>query len=387
MQVGTASVIPKKILLAGFTTRSLAESAHRCGANFLAIDYFGDLDQKLLAANYSLLREGNQDFTPEGLLAASTRFDFTGVVYTGNLENYPAVVRELAQNHRVLGNSWEVLEQIRDWQQVCRFLCREGIKTLDITFFPPEASPEKQWLVKPVKSGGGINIRFWSGEEELGKGYYLQEYRPGISFSVSFLANGAESVVIGLCEQLVGCRELGGEGFVYCGNILPFFLADGRQKMEEILRQVRGIVSLLTKEYSLKGLNCLDFVFHGGEICLLEVNPRYSASMELIEEACGLNLFSWHLRAVQGELPDFSLESTWGQIDFFGKAILYAGRTVTMGDTGKWLGTGIKDIPFPREVIKKGQPVCTIFSTGKTRNQCWQGLIRRGKALQEEIGT
>ena len=47
-----------RILIAGLTTRALAESALGAGCEILTVDYFGDLDQKRLCENVSLRERG-----------------------------------------------------------------------------------------------------------------------------------------------------------------------------------------------------------------------------------------------------------------------------------------------------------------------------------------
>ena len=53
-------------------------------------------------------------------------------------------------------------------------------------------------------------------------------------------------------------------------------------------------------EFGLKGLNGIDFLLTADdEPMFLEVNPRYSASMELFAAAMA-DLFSLHVKACQG---------------------------------------------------------------------------------------
>ena len=56
---------------------------------------------------------------------AAGRIDADAVVYGSNLENHPEVVAELAGRRRLLGNSAEVLRDVRDWALLRRF-CREA---------------------------------------------------------------------------------------------------------------------------------------------------------------------------------------------------------------------------------------------------------------------
>ena len=43
----------------------------------------------------------------------------------------------------------------------------------------------------------------------------------------------------------------------------------------------------VTRDFGLVGLNGIDFIARAGVPWPIEVNPRYSASMELLERRCG----------------------------------------------------------------------------------------------------
>jgi predicted ATP-grasp superfamily ATP-dependent carboligase len=125
----------------------------------------------------------------------------------------------------------------------------------------------------------------------------------------------------------------------------------------------------------------------GPQPYLVEVNPRYTASMELLEQAYGLNIFSQHLAAMEGHLPDFSLtDRLLSRRTYFGKAIVYARRTVTTPETAGWVERGRRDIPFPGERIEAGHPVCTVLAEGEGRAGCWQHLLAKAEEVRREIG-
>jgi len=57
-----------RILIVGFSTRAIAESAVRGGYDVVTIDYFGDRDQKELVENHSLMRDFQLNFSAKALL-------------------------------------------------------------------------------------------------------------------------------------------------------------------------------------------------------------------------------------------------------------------------------------------------------------------------------
>ncbi len=430
-----------RILITGVSTRAIAESACAAGYDVITLDYFGDSDQKRLCPNYSLKRDFGLPFSPGQLYRASQSLEFDAVVYISNLENYPDIVERLTAGVRrgrrkqLLGNSPAVLARVRHWPTVSGFLRQQGVPTPE-TIYPGQPLPsgrggEGRWLRKPIRSGGGHRITFWPPHRRPGKGYLLQEYVPGLAGSASFVANGRECVVLGITEQLIGTPEFGARGFHYCGNILPLVPPSlpspltgeggeegdapptpplphtegralsphsnppqhGEGEGEDVLAQVRRISAALTREFGLVGVNGFDFVLNAGRVIPLEVNPRYSASMELIERACGLSIFDMHVRAITGgELPEVGLglrlaEAGLPQTNtgFYGKAILYAGKDGRAPDTTGWLERGIRDVPFPGEGLRQGGPICTLLASAPTRDACFASLVAQAKALIGEI--
>jgi len=375
-----------RILILGLSTRAIAESAMRGGYDVITLDYFGDRDQRELVRNYSLKRDFHLGFSARALLEASRRLDFEAMAYISNLENHPHVVEELAQGHVLLGNDPQTLREVRHWPTL-RSFCREAGIPFPPTQFAGEALPRgKRWLRKPVHSGGGHGISFWRGGP-LDERYLLQEYIEGIDCSAAFVADGRNCVLLGVTEQLIGRDELGARGFSWCGNILPLDLPF--QELNTVLDAVEEVAFKLTRRFGLRGANGFDFVLarrgEGYIPYLVEVNPRYTASMELMEWAYGLNIFDLHVRSFNGELPSFSLRDRIREGGFYGKGIVYAQADVVVPETAGWREKGRRDIPFPGERIGAGHPICTVLAQGDSRDESWHCLLAEAEALRQEI--
>lgn len=225
----------------------------------------------------------------------------------------------------------------------------------------------------------------------LAKGRILQEWIAGVACSAAFVADGRRCALLGLTEQLIGRRELGARRFTWCGNILP--LAVTTQPCEGFLQPSQGWVedmaAKLTRRFGLRGMNGFDFVLarRGVDLIpyLVEVNPRYTASMELMEWAYGLNTFDLHVRSFRGELPSFSREENVHRSGFYSKGIVYAREDVVMPETAGWRAKGRRDIPFTDERITAGHPICTVLAEGETRDQCWHRLSVAAEAVWREV--
>ncbi len=355
-----------RILIVGFTTRAAAESARRAEHDIVTVDYFGDLDQKALCENYSL-RELGRPYSASALLALARALSYDGVAYAGGLENHPEVVRRLSSERTLLGNEPATLRRARDPETLFSFLRSHGFAAPRIHRCGDSLPHAGAWLRKPLRSGGGREIRSWGGER-LRPGEILQEFVEGTPASAAFVADGRRSLLLGWTEQLSAPG-----GFGYGGNILP---CSGPPAARA---EVEAMAEALTSGFGLRGLNGLDFILQDDRAIPLEVNPRYSASMELFDRAAGISTFGLHVAACQGRFPP-AIRIKPG---FWGKRIVYAPIRLRLGDTDPWLDRGVRDIPHPGEVIGRGDPICTVFAWAPTREACLEGLSLESQSILE----
>ncbi len=135
------------------------------------------------------------------------------------------------------------------------------------------------------------------------------------------------------------------------------------------------------------GLNGIDFVARDGVPYAIEVNPRWCASMELVERAYGLSVFGAHAAAcANGVLPEFDLVRARRGAAAVGKAVVFARRDVAVGDTREWLAdASVRDVPHPGERIPAGGAVCTVFADGRETASCHAALVRRAERVYAEL--
>lgn len=178
---------------------------------------------------------------------------------------------------------------------------------------------------------------------------------------------------MGSGEQLIGAVPFGGRGFLYGGNLIR---GGGGGTHRD--RQLGPMLDALVEGYSLRGLNGIDLIEDGsGTLWFLEINPRFTAAMELYAKNGRPGLFREHVRACQGVLA-----GAGGQPEpegpFHGKAIVYAREEITVPPTDTWFGHGIRDIPHEGTRIGPGHPVCTVFAGGTDRTGCLDALVAVG---------
>jgi predicted ATP-grasp superfamily ATP-dependent carboligase len=366
------------VLIAGLTTRALAVSAARAGYRVTAVDGFGDLDLRAVAAVITLRSDGGRRFGPLAAAAAGDAVPANLVAYTSNLENCPDAVARLGRGRQLLGNTPEILTRVRNPTELMRMLRREGFDT-PVTRATPGRTPTrgKLWLLKPRRSGGGHGIRVWRAGAPVARSRYLQERIAGVPGSIAFAADGKRATVLGVSRQLVGDARLGAQSFRYCGSLLGPPATPVLPHQKELSARAAAMAQAVTSEFQLVGLNGIDFIARDGIPYPVEVNPRCSASMELIERAAGLSLFEVHALACQGNLPELV-----AQTGVHGKVIVFARRDVIMGDTRRWLAkTWLADVPHPGERVLQGRPICTVLATATDAKACRRLLMRRAATI------
>jgi predicted ATP-grasp superfamily ATP-dependent carboligase len=368
----------RHVLIVGLTTRALAASAARAGYRVTALDGFGDLDLRAVAEVIELRPEAGKRYDPLTAIRAGDMVPAELAAYTSNFENYPDAVARLSGDRELLGNAPAVLRRVRNPIELMRVLRRAGFDTPDTRATPPGARSRKVWLLKPRRSGGGHGITVWRAGVRVGRGAYLQEKIAGTPGSIAFVADGKGVSVLGISRQLVGYARLGAQGFRYCGSLLGRPARPVLPQQKELLARATAMAGAVTREFRLVGLNGLDFIARDGIPYPTEINPRCSASMELIERASTVSLFQVHVRACRGILPP-PLVTAPG---VHGKAIVFARHEVALGDTRPWLGKKwLADVPHPGERILRGRPICTVLATGSDARVCRRLLLRRAATI------
>jgi predicted ATP-grasp superfamily ATP-dependent carboligase len=370
---------PDSVLIVGVSTRALAESASRAGYSCLSVDAFGDLDQKSRVQNVGLSRDLGRPYSAAAAVAIGRRSAAASAAYVGNLENHPTAVRQLARGRRLLGNTPATLVRARDPVAVAEVVRRAGGR-VPLTLPPDQtrhASAGGRWLRKPRRGGGGSGVREWKPGSPLGPHELVQELIEGVLASVAFVADGQRAVLLGMSRGLAGDPAFGARAHRYCGSVYPFS-AD-----RALLDRMKAIAGAVTGAFGLVGLNGVDFVLREGEPYVLEINPRYCASMELMERGGGISVFEAHVSACGRVLPSFDLAPA-GEV--LGKAVLYARRDVVVGDSRRWLlRDDVRDLPFPGDRIRRGHPVCTVFARDADSVRCYARLVAAASALEQEL--
>lgn len=368
----------RDVLILGSSARAAAFSAIRAGLRPRCLDSFADADLANACPTAAIGPRQTDDELAR--LAASQAAPWW--FYTGPFENRPDLVERLARESRLLGNGARVLRAVRNPWNVASVLKRHGMAAPGLARIVDGPRAGGRWLVKPIASGGGIGVQFWDEKFTADDGSrYLQEFIDGPTLSALFVSAGGAARLLGVARQEQGAP---GAPFLYRGSVGPW------PAPESVAAKLARLGDLLAAEFALVGLFGVDFIHKGGEPWPIEVNPRYTASVEVLELAAGRAFLTDHLRArVRGELPD---EGSPSPTSVVGKRVLYASRLVRFPEVSipqfprdVFQFPPIVDIPHPGSLIQPGEPIMTVLAKGRDAEECLDGLDRLERAWLDRL--
>jgi predicted ATP-grasp superfamily ATP-dependent carboligase len=390
----TADPLPS-LLIVGSSARAAAHSALRGGLLPLCVDHFGDIDLALAARTATV-----SDY-PAGLVRAAHSLPPTPWMYTGGLENHPRIIAKLSARRTLLGNGPAVLAHVRNPWRVAEELTRAGLPALDL--WPPGTAPpprDGRWIAKPRRGAGGRGIHLWNQAAPAPReSVWFQRQAIGGAYSAQFLAWASGVVLLGVTRQLIGLSEVAAPPFAWCGAQT----VTATSPANALIDTMREIGNVLAATTGLTGLFGCDFIADRTTPWLVEVNPRYTAAMELVDHQLGHSLVAWHWQACTGaafEGPDPGGELLKQSAErsaplsgrCLGKIVLFAECDRIIGDALDLLRPPgdaglpeIADLPRPGQRIPAGQPVCSLFASDATDEGCRARLIESARTFRERF--
>jgi predicted ATP-grasp superfamily ATP-dependent carboligase len=347
-----------RVAIVGASGRAAAASARRAGLEPAVVDLFADRDTQRLGET---VRCPLADFPH--VIPDLVRFLPPGpVAYTGGLENHPAVIDRLAADRGLFGNGGTAVVAVRDPVRLRESLQVNGLR------FPrhfDEPSAVIECLIKHRTSSGGLGVARppcvppeWY---DVPTDTYLEEFIPGRVMSAQF----RDAIFFGATEQLAGEPWLHAPEFHYAGNIGPV----------AIDTELVCAFADAARRLSLRGPWGIDYILNDGGAFVLEVNPRYTAAMEVLELSREMSLSFSRESEASADAALASDSRLNGRV--VGKAVYYAPFSFRFPPSGPWdtdLETpwnpwripGFADIPHPGEPFQPGRPVLTIFAADST---------------------
>jgi predicted ATP-grasp superfamily ATP-dependent carboligase len=410
----------KSVCLIGASCRAAAQSCKRAQCETIyAWDDFADADLVHIALAKAL-SDLQSDLQSD--LVQSERLERMPLVLCGGIENKPELLRLCIEHGMLCGLSPQALQEIRSVQRWQDWAHQSGIgwpSTLQPPISEAQVSWQSPWVLKPKLGAGGVHVRYietiaqWldcvSSIQDTNQ-WYLQRFIPGVTIGVTYCSDSEKTCLVGVAQALRAEHLDAPSAFIYAGNIAPFRANSG---LEMLLLKFGELVA---KQTSLVGLWQADFQLDPmGHPWLLEINPRWSASMELHEIGQGVSWMLEHLRVIQGGQIQPELELVAGdwirpQVACgrsLGKGILYAPSDIHAEATqldrlwqSRWQGTlgeldrfafRMADIPqipvtygFDAKVaFAAGMPIATVLCTGGDPQQAIHKLQQAKQCVWE----
>jgi predicted ATP-grasp superfamily ATP-dependent carboligase len=202
------------------------------------------------------------------------------------------------------------------------------------------------------------------------------------------VAAAGSAKLLGVTEQLVGAAWCGARGFQYCGSLGPLRLSSAT------MQRFRRLGDCLASEFQLAGLFGVDAILNRRGIWPVEVNPRYTASIEVLERALGIHAVRDHVEACSGGVLPGLPATPAPPAEWCGKAILFAQHGVEIDDRRSRLverandlgrignpsyaeaWPSLADIPPIGSRIAPHRPIMTLLAAGRNRKDVLVQLPR-----------
>ena len=405
----------ENLLLMGIDTRPMVNSALKLDYKTFSISYFKTVDFKVPYAEKHVLDQESviscgrfeENYSPEKLLELSKDFLFQNhdedeidkiVLTTGiNTKNFSGEFKKFRKIVRGNKNTESVENKFKFYNKL------KNKFNVPLTFQPSDVGElneilqqysDNQFILKPLQGSGGLGIFLLNNEsshelKQLNEicqnisleNYILQEYIEGTNVSSSVLSSHDDRKNL-INSRLITEHDFGNDSYEYSGNILPldensFKMFNGYRTeidADELNDEMRNTSEDLIKEFDLIGSNGVDYILDkNGELKVIEINPRFQGTYELVENSLGINLLDAHIKACEGEIIDIPNPKQYSI-----KKIIYARKQVNIGNLNI---PNVYDIPYEGVKIEKDQPLVTIISS----NEDLKTAINDAKIAEDKV--
>ena len=413
----------ENLLLMGIDTRPMVNSALKLDYKTFSISYFKTVDFKVPYAEKHVLDQESviscgrfeENYSPDKLLELSKDFLLQNndeneidkiVLTTGiNAKNFSGKFRKFRKIVRGNKNTECVDNKFKFYNKL------KNKFNVPLTFQPSDVwelneilqqYTNNQFILKPIQGSGGLGIFLLNNEscDELKQvneicqnisleNYILQEHIEGTNVSSSVLSSQNDRKNL-INSRLITEHDLGNESYEYSGNILPldensFRMFNGTRtnsddgntkniNFNELNAEMKNTSEDLIRQFKLIGSNGVDYILDkDGKLKIIEINPRFQGTYELVENSLDINLLDAHIKACEGEIIDIPNPSQYSI-----KKIIYARKQVNIGNLNI---PNVYDIPYEGVKIEKDQPLVTIISS----NENLKTAIDDAKIAEDEV--
>jgi hypothetical protein len=334
-----------RVLVAGFATRHVAQSAFRAGYEVCSVDHFCDQDLSW----YTDDREKFDDLAdlPDAIDRICRRHRFDYFVPASGSEMLPVRIPRLGTDTRSIGR---FMDKLRTQE----FFESAGVPV-------PRILPDGEYpaMVKPRAGAGGWRNAIIDSDAAMAAWRELygdvphirQEVIAGVPASVCCIATGSQAMAVSSNEQIL--RGGSGESaYGFSGSVTPC-AHPARHEME-------ALAAWTAAQSGCTGTIGVDFVIGENGPVAIEINPRFQGTADTVEMATGASLFDLHLRACEGSLPPVPPSPSRVAC----RTILFADRKITISEDLGRFREFVSDIPWPGTTLDEEQAVVSVYGAG-----------------------
>ncbi len=322
------------------------------------------------------------------------------LLLAGGMENQPELVDRLLRLGLQCGVDRPMLDKLRSIHSWEDWAIESGMKWPETWTTPlpdSESHSDRQWLKKNILSAAGLGVvgfdslrnrRTESNRTESKLGEYFQEFRKGEVIGLTFLSDRERTQWVGSAMSWPTGNFDVPEPWLYRGSVGPILL-DVRD-----CDCVTALGNIVRRDSGIRGLWQADCIRDENGLWLLEINPRWSASMELLDASWDATLVAYHAQAILGAtLPQLPEQSDTSRL--LGKTIVYAQSNWqpslalwTRWWSQRWNGATeelleqvrLADIPSSCDEIPAGYPVLSCIAA----DACMESVYERLLAAAED---
>ncbi len=334
------------VLIFAQSGRFIAQSASQAGYRVWVADCFGDQDTLATVERYHQIAPIHQLSEQHILNSFSilSQGEACLLICGSGIEQHYSMLNKLPSNITLMGNDATTINIIKTPSLFFTLLTKLSLSYPETQYDQPNDS---QWLAKSASGIGGVHIQPLQAHQ-YNEDIYFQRYIKGSSGSILFIANGQQAQTLSINRHYL--QPSMATPFRLGSIISPWDISKQHQYYLE------QAANKITTEIGLQGINSLDFILsEEGQVFLLEVNPRISASAELLGgDKAFLQLY---INACQGQLPEKTLHQTKS---FSGLHYVFANQDSHIPKQMIWPSI-CHDIPLSEAFIVKDEPICTLL--------------------------
>ncbi len=394
-------MVSKRILTFGFSCRALVQCAESEGFEVTTFDRCGDADTRVFSKSFQLLSPDASYV--EQVMNQNDIEQYPYILFSGGIESDLSQFNPTLQPDRpaFLSQPWSEMRSLNNWELWANKagLLFPETRPLKTDTHDETSIENSRYLIKDLQSAGGLSVAWYNHAIPHMDTRYVQQYIEGSVFGVTFLTAPSLGMAVG-CAEAWPHRQHPWGPFVFHGCIGPTSLHREEWKCMDRFAEA------VNRSTNWTGIWGADFIRSDHGIYLLEINPRWTSSMELIAASLNVPLIQLHCKAKD------SIENEDARLDLIamseelrdrrksntkpiGKRIVYADthREVSRDQLQAWLQEGWRskpiennriqfaDIPYEPTIFEPGFPICSLFSTGECNSSLVSYLDDQVEAL------